>query len=65
VEEPLRQEYGELVFETVIPHSIKAKEAMEARQPYVFYDPGGRVSPLADRYRELATEIIERCGREQ
>ena len=65
VEEALRKEYGELVFQTVIPHSIRAKEAMEAQQPYVFYDPGGRHSPLAERYRELAAEILERCGREQ
>jgi chromosome partitioning protein len=65
VEEALRQDYGELVFETVIPHSIKAKEAMEARQPYVFYDPNGRLSPLADRYRELATEIVYRCRRKR
>jgi len=65
VEEVLRQEYGDLVFQTVIPHSIKAKEAMEAQQPYVFYDPRGRHSPLADRYRELATEIVERCRGER
>jgi chromosome partitioning protein len=65
VEEALRQEYGELVFETAIPHSIKAKEAMEAQQPCVFYDPSGRLSPLTHRYRELATEIIERCGRKR
>jgi len=65
VEEVLRQEYGDLVFQTVIPHSIKAKEAMEAQQPYVFYDPRGRHSPLGDRYRELATEIVERCRGER
>jgi chromosome partitioning protein len=65
VEELLRQEYGDLVFSTVIPHSIKAKEAMEAQRPYVFYDPSGRHSPLAERYRELAVEIIIRCGRAQ
>jgi chromosome partitioning protein len=63
VEEALRREYGDLVFQTVIPHSIRAKEAMEAQRPYVFYDRGGRHSPLAARYRELATEILERCGR--
>lgn len=65
VEEALRQQYGDLVFQTVIPHSIKAKEAMEAQRPYVFYDPQSRHSPLADRYRDLATEILERCGRAQ
>jgi chromosome partitioning protein len=63
VEDALRREYGELVFRTVIPHSIKAKEAMEAQRPYVFYDPGGRHSPLAQRYKELAAEIVERSGR--
>jgi chromosome partitioning protein len=65
VEQVLRCQYGDLVFQTVIPHSIKAKEAMEAQQPYVFYDPHGRHSPLGDRYRELATEIVERCRRER
>jgi chromosome partitioning protein len=65
VEESLRQQYGDLVFETVIPHSIRAKEAMEAQRPYVVYDPAGRHSSLADRYRDLATEILERCGRPQ
>ena len=60
-----RQEYGDLVFQTVIPHSIKAKEAMEVQQPYVFYDPRGRHSLLADRYRELATEIVEICRGER
>jgi chromosome partitioning protein len=65
VEELLRQEYGDLVFRTLIPHSIRAKEAMEAQRPYVFYDPGGRHSALAERYRELATEVLERCGRAQ
>lgn len=63
VEKGLRQQYGELVFQTVIPHSIKSKEAMEAQRPSVFYDPSGRLSPLTRRYRELATEIMERCGR--
>jgi chromosome partitioning protein len=63
VEGLLRQEYEDLVFSTVIPHSIKAKEAMEAQRPYVFYDPAGRHSALAERYRELATEILESCRR--
>jgi chromosome partitioning protein len=63
VEELLRQEYEDLVFGTVIPHSIRAKEAMEAQRPYVLYDSSGRHSALAERYRELATEILERCGR--
>jgi chromosome partitioning protein len=63
VEELLRQEYKHLVFSTVIPHSIRVKEAMEAQQSYVFYDPAGRQSALAERYRELATEILESCRR--
>jgi chromosome partitioning protein len=65
VEELLRQEYEDLVFGTVIPHSIRAKEAMEAQRPYVLYDSSGRHSALAERYRELATEVLERCGRAQ
>jgi hypothetical protein len=34
VEESLRQQYRDLVFQTVIPHSVRAKEAMEAQRPY-------------------------------
>ena len=56
--------YGDLVFEQVIPTSVKAKEAVEAGQPYVFYDPLGRKSRLADIYRRLADEIEVRMRKE-
>jgi len=56
--------YGELLFETVVPISIKLKEALEAGLPYVFYDPSGTRSRLAGIYRRLADEVEARIERE-
>ena len=46
-----------LVFETVIPNSIKVDEAAEAGLPLVFYM---RKFRLSERYRDLAREIDAR-----
>lgn len=56
-ESSLRQQFGPLVFETSIPTSIRVDEAAEARTPVVFYDPR---SPLANRFRDLAHEVVAR-----
>jgi len=56
--------YGRLVLETVVPISIKLKEALDAGVPYVFYDPKGRKSCLAEVYRRLADEVEARIQRE-
>lgn len=52
--------YGKLVLKTVIPISVKVKEAVDAGLPYVRYDPKGRKSRLAGVYRQLADEIQAR-----
>jgi len=56
-ESALRQQFGQLVFEVSIPTSIRIDEAAEARMPVVFYDPR---SSLANRYRDLASEVVAR-----
>jgi chromosome partitioning protein len=56
-EEVIRDQFGDLVFETVIPNSIKVDEAAEAGLPLVFYMRTFRVS---EQYRELAREIEAR-----
>lgn len=57
VEEVIREQFGDLVFETVISTSIKVDESVEAGQPLVYYMRSFR---LSDAYRELAQEIRER-----
>ncbi|MBI4317271.1 MAG: ParA family protein [Chloroflexi bacterium] len=56
-ESSIRQQFGQLVFSTSIPTSIKIDEAAEAKKPLVFYDPR---SSLAQRYRDLVAEIVDR-----
>jgi chromosome partitioning protein len=53
----LREQFGPLVFRTVIPNSIRVDEASQRGRPIVFYDPS---SLLSAAYRELAREIVER-----
>ncbi len=55
----LREQFGGLVFQTVIPHSVRVRESSEAQKPMVFYDEHG---PLAAIYREWADEVIARLG---
>jgi chromosome partitioning protein len=56
-DESLRERFGSLVFNTIIPNSIRIDEASQLGRPVVFYDPA---SPLANAYRSLAREIVER-----
>ena len=58
-EETLRELFGSLVFRTTIPTSIRVDEASQLGRPLVFYDPS---SPLANAYRNLVKEIVERGG---
>jgi len=53
----IREQFGDLVFETVISNSIKVDEAAEAGLPLVFYK---RTFRLSERYRELARDIDAR-----
>ena len=57
--EELRAELGSRhrIFQTVIPHGIKAQEATMHQQPVLHFDPK---SSVAQAYRQLAGEVISR-----
>lgn len=57
VEESIRDAFGDLVFETVIPINVKLAEAPASGEPITRYSPQ---STGAQAYRELAQEVIER-----
>ena len=56
--EMVREGFGELVMDTVIPTTIRVQEAAAAGEPITAYDPSG---PAAVAYRELAKEVIARA----
>lgn len=49
--------FGDTVFQTVIPRSVRLSEAPSFGQPVTLFDPSGRG---AEAYRELAKEVIAR-----
>jgi chromosome partitioning protein len=51
----LRDFYGRLVFETVIPRNVRLAEAPSYGKPIVFYDARSRG---AEAYVQLATEVL-------
>ena len=51
----LRDFYGQLVFETVIPRNVRLAEAPSYGKPIVFYDARSRG---AEAYLQLATEVL-------
>lgn len=53
----VRDFFGEQVFATLIPRSVRLSEAPSFGQPVTLYDPSGRG---AVAYRELAKEVIAR-----
>lgn len=57
MEETLRERFGDLIFETVIPTSIRVDEAAQMGKPITFY---ARTHLLAHKYRELARELVKR-----
>jgi len=57
VEERLREAFGTLVFSTVIPRTIRFKEAPVARESILQYAPN---HPGALAYRQLAEEVMAR-----
>ncbi len=57
VVEDVRKHFGEAVYETVIPRSVRLSEAPSFGQPVAVYDPRG---PGAIAYRSLAREFIRR-----
>jgi chromosome partitioning protein len=59
VEEEVRRHFGELVFETRIPRSVKISEAPSYGEPVLTLDPSSRG---AVAYRLLASEVEARYG---
>jgi chromosome partitioning protein len=57
VERELRDHFGELVYETVIPRSVKLAESPSYGEPVIAHAPGSRG---AEAYRALAREIAAR-----
>jgi chromosome partitioning protein len=60
VERDLRDHFGELVFETVIPRSIKLAESPSYGEPVIAHAPASRGSQA---YTALAREIVAREAR--
>lgn len=60
VEKEVRQHFGDRVYRTVIPRSVRLAEAPSHGKPVAIYDPGSRG---AMAYRELAREVVERGQR--
>ena len=57
VERELRTHFPELVFQTVIPRSVRVAEAPSYGTPLLEHAPG---SPGSDAYVELTREVVER-----
>ena len=57
VVEEVKDFFGERVFDTLIPRSVRVSEAPSFGQPVTLFDPTGRG---AEAYRSLAKEVIER-----
>ncbi len=57
----VRRFFGGLVFQSVIPRSVRLAEAPSHGRPITLYDPGSRG---AQAYRDLAQEVIQR-GRQR
>ena len=60
VEDEARQRYGDLVYQTIIPLTVKLAEAPAAGQPISAYAPD---SSAARAYRDLAHEMVARDDR--
>jgi len=62
VAEDVRNHFGEVVLNTVIPRSVRVSEAPSYGQSVMTYDPG---SPGALAYREAASEMAQRGAPEE
>lgn len=58
VVDEVREFFGEKVFTTLIPRTVRLSEAPSHGKPVTLYDPNGRG---ADAYRQLAKEVLERA----
>jgi chromosome partitioning protein len=59
VADEVRRHFGELVFRTVVPRSVRLSEAPSFGEPVLTLDPGARGSIA---YKLLAAEVEERYG---
>jgi chromosome partitioning protein len=57
VEQEVRRHFGELVFDTTVPRSVRLAEAPSHGLPAIAYD---RRSPGADAYWKVAMELVDR-----
>ena len=57
VEREVRRHFGNLVFETVVPRSVRVAEAPSHGLPITHYD---RRSRGAEAYWKVAMELVER-----
>ena len=57
IEREVRRHFGNLVFETVVPRSVRVAEAPSHGLPITHYD---RRSRGADAYWKVAMELVER-----
>jgi chromosome partitioning protein len=57
VVEEVQDFFGDKVFETKIPRTVRLSEAPSFGQPVTLYDPSGKG---ADAYRRLAEEVVQR-----
>ena len=55
----VRRHFGDLVFEAVIPRSVRLAEAPSHGLPITAYDPRSRG---ADAYYRVASELVERMA---
>jgi len=55
----VRQHFGDVVFETVIPRTTRLAEAPSFGKPIIHYD---KYSAGAAAYEVLAQEVIKRMG---
>ena len=63
-EEAVRDLYGEQVFQTVVPSSVRVREAAEMQIPMVFCT-GSEYKRLVDIYQDLCQEILIRTGEKE
>ena len=53
----VRENFGDIVYKTMLPRTVRLSEAPSYGQPIIYYD---KRSKGADVYRKLAEEVIER-----
>jgi chromosome partitioning protein len=59
VAEEVRKHFGETVYKTLIPRSIRLGEAPSFGKPIIEYEPGG---VAAEAYRAMTKEFLQRHG---